>query len=339
LNYSIQIFDVGHADSIVVTTPGGKTCIVDCAKKGERIPIIEYLSNHSINEIEFICLTHYHEDHYSGIIELLQYCHNNNVTIKYFYDSGLSPKEMDIEFRQHDEKTYYLDMRKLIYGFHDNRQFILRECHEGTVLLQEDGFVIRALLPDTRTTRDIQSIKCRFRDRNLNGYLNHFSIVLLILSNLNSLLLSDAETRGQRIILDRNSLKGSISFIKLSHHGSKENYHIPLIDQCFSKSNRYAAISTGCRYGTPSCTIPLHSRSNNINLYSTNFVDCDELTEYPDLSLMEAGEISQEMLDGLLNLTGPVTEPMKLIPYHGDISIELTNSTVVVTTQYQRPAI
>ena len=81
----IWVLPVGKGDSIIVQLPDGSWGIVDSSymirkKKAAAVPLL--LEAMELDEkIRFICLTHYHKDHYHGLLEIFrtmaERCHND----------------------------------------------------------------------------------------------------------------------------------------------------------------------------------------------------------------------------------------------------------------------
>jgi len=155
LSFSIHVFDVGHGDSLLIESPSGKIGIVDCNKKGESIPLLEFIQQSKKDEIEFVCLTHHHSDHYSGMLELLEFCTSNNIKIKNFFEVGSSPKELDIEFEPPEQRDYFAELFTSIYKLAENNKFTLHACTEGMPLMRENDFSVMALAPNSLTIKKI----------------------------------------------------------------------------------------------------------------------------------------------------------------------------------------
>jgi beta-lactamase superfamily II metal-dependent hydrolase len=75
---SIAVFGPGEGEAIVVRLPDGRVGVVDgCrepqpkSKKGTGDPVRELLNELEVQKLEFVCLTHPHEDHYRGLGRLL----------------------------------------------------------------------------------------------------------------------------------------------------------------------------------------------------------------------------------------------------------------------------
>ncbi|PJA27225.1 MAG: hypothetical protein CO189_07725 [candidate division Zixibacteria bacterium CG_4_9_14_3_um_filter_46_8] len=336
MKFSLHIFDVLHGDSFLIRTPQDKIGIIDCHRNGTFIPVLEYIQKNNLREIDFICLTHPHSDHYWGMLELIDHCIENGIIIRRFLDAGITPKELDARFLKNGA-DYFAELYERIVQSSRHDFLHLQECRDGTEVLREPNFVIKALAPHSKTIRKIIAEKFKYQERILNQKFNHFSIVLLIETEEHCiLLLSDSEITDQKIIAQRNhSLKKRITVFKLSHHGSQHNYYRLLTEEFRNDNKRYAAISTGCDYGTPSLEAIRHLGSLNIPIYSTNCLDFTNVL-YDDEPI--DGTIT-ELNDAIFTNTEDVPEPQKIIPYHGDITFEFDDDQIKVATETGREPI
>lgn len=84
-NLKIYQIDVEQGDAALVITPSGKTLLIDCGKNGHGSRISDILSKEGKKVIDVFICTHYHEDHYGGIDDLVR---EHGITIKKVYDRG-----------------------------------------------------------------------------------------------------------------------------------------------------------------------------------------------------------------------------------------------------------
>ncbi|MBP2653884.1 MAG: comEC 2 [Firmicutes bacterium] len=69
----VHFIDVGQGDATLITTPHGRTVLVDCGGNnklsgfdiGERV-VVPYLKHYGVRTIDYIILTHGHQDHAGG---------------------------------------------------------------------------------------------------------------------------------------------------------------------------------------------------------------------------------------------------------------------------------
>ena len=72
----LHILDVGRADCTVLlldTPQGRQTVVVDGGGKyyGARRPLLEFLTQRNISDIDLLILTHLHQDHFGGFVHLV----------------------------------------------------------------------------------------------------------------------------------------------------------------------------------------------------------------------------------------------------------------------------
>ena len=72
----LHILDAGRADCTVLlldTPQGRQTVVVDGGGKyyGARRPLLEFLTQRNISDIDLLILTHLHQDHFGGFVHLV----------------------------------------------------------------------------------------------------------------------------------------------------------------------------------------------------------------------------------------------------------------------------
>ena len=63
-------------EGIIIKLPDNSYAVVDCCRRGPAgsiNPMVEFLERRGVKELEFACLTHPHEDHYVGLLDVLQF--------------------------------------------------------------------------------------------------------------------------------------------------------------------------------------------------------------------------------------------------------------------------
>lgn len=85
----VEFKEVGQGDSIVLewTNSEGVSCfgLVDCNQKNGFNPSLDFVKSNTHKSFEFIILSHFHEDHYSGLADIFEYCTANKIRVKVFY--------------------------------------------------------------------------------------------------------------------------------------------------------------------------------------------------------------------------------------------------------------
>jgi competence protein ComEC len=68
----IYHIDVEQGDATLFVAPAGKTLLVDSGKNGHGPRLQAVMAQAAVNQIDFFVNTHYHEDHYGGIDDLVE---------------------------------------------------------------------------------------------------------------------------------------------------------------------------------------------------------------------------------------------------------------------------
>lgn len=88
----VHVFGNGSGESIIVGLPGGGWGVVDCFAPSLRDPAdnvaAAWLHRRRVTELEFLCLTHPHRDHYRGMSRLM-----TEFGVKRFWRFGTSAPE------------------------------------------------------------------------------------------------------------------------------------------------------------------------------------------------------------------------------------------------------
>jgi competence protein ComEC len=100
-NLEITAFDVGNADAFMIKTPDNKYLMIDTGKAGynngksqAEILINKYFTDHGINNLDSLIVTHFDNDHCGGTVDLL-----NKMKVKTLYVNSLnhdSPQAQEI---------------------------------------------------------------------------------------------------------------------------------------------------------------------------------------------------------------------------------------------------
>ncbi len=79
----MTVLDVGQGQSVVVSSGNG-TAVVDCGSSSGKAAgdiVTQYLQSRGRTSIDLLILTHFHSDHVSGVIELLERTHVSAIVI------------------------------------------------------------------------------------------------------------------------------------------------------------------------------------------------------------------------------------------------------------------
>ncbi len=76
----VYFLDVGQADCTLIQLPNGEEVLIDAGNYGDGSYIKNYLENLNVDDIEYLILTHPHEDHIGSAKEII-----NNFTVEKIY--------------------------------------------------------------------------------------------------------------------------------------------------------------------------------------------------------------------------------------------------------------
>src|SRR6516164_7172262 len=68
----IDFIDVGQGDAALVTSPTGKTVLVDGGPRSAEQALVGFLATHTRGPLDLVLLTHRHEDHVGGLVAVVQ---------------------------------------------------------------------------------------------------------------------------------------------------------------------------------------------------------------------------------------------------------------------------
>ncbi|KAB1232612.1 ComEC/Rec2 family competence protein [Chryseobacterium viscerum] len=305
----ITFKDVGQGDSILLEWEHlgvRKVGIIDCNKKGKINPVVEHLKTLDyLKEIEFIILSHPHSDHFSGMIELLDYIKSENITVKKFahtlfilgkdFYSYLKWVEIDTaalaDLCQIIEKVSELRESKHI----KKMEFVQERWREDL----SDNLYLKCLSPSQDEAERYMKIVNGEPEKNkkaASSGANYLSTLFCLVRNDNYFLLtSDAEpTTFERLLEERTHdelLSKSLFLGQMPHHGSSKNYHKPFWEHITKTDERHAIASAGdnakCKHPHLNVLKSFHSEGYQIhctNLYHGSKEFLDYLVELSKLS-------------------------------------------------------
>ncbi len=217
---------VGQGDSIIIEWECldiKHVGIIDCNLFNDRNPTLEYLKENSIKKIEFIVISHFHSDHFSGFPDIFQYCIDNKIYVKCcyhtietfiidFYEKVFTSKKIESEIRRFFE-TYEL--------FDDYvKDKVQINSHLREVVLTND-ITMAFLAPEGVLYQKFGKQLSRKRNLLRVSYpdINKFSPIILIGNSTDAFLLcADAVSRSFKVL--RGLSLPRIILAQVPHHGS-----------------------------------------------------------------------------------------------------------------------
>jgi beta-lactamase superfamily II metal-dependent hydrolase len=263
----IIVKNVGQGDSIIVEwIESGRTKIgiIDCHKPNEfENPLLSHLKSLFIKpvSIEFIILSHPHTDHFSGMLELLNFCISKKLNIKYFFHTCSSVKDyVKSAVRSTTYSTLLMNIFRLVNSMYKNGQIgDYAFVNNMTKLIDlGDGYGLQFLSPSANQYNAYNKIA--FKD-NKDGKINNpnanlLSTIIKISKAEKYVLLTADSVKARFKELRRKSYFSELGLLvgtQVPHHGSIENFDLEFWKTLYIKElSPLAAVSAGNGYGHPS---------------------------------------------------------------------------------------
>lgn len=229
---SITNLYVGQGDGSLVITPQGKTLLIDGGSVGKGDTITRYLHYSGRKQIDIAVVSHLHEDHVGGIIEIIE----QGIVIK---------NVITAPYAMEDEWGKRLELACKKQG---TNLKILRE-DEGFKL---DGIEFKVLFSGEN-----------LQDTNLN---NHSLVCKIQYKDFEMLYTGDMENTVEPYLMEQLS---DIDVLKVAHHGSKTSTSEKFL---LKTKPEYAIISCGIsnRYHHPHESVVTRMKKHPITLLRTD---------------------------------------------------------------------
>lgn len=213
----VHFIDVGQGDSIFIQIKN-KNILIDGGEAKEAPTVVNYLKTYKVKKLDYVFLTHPHEDHLGGLSEVI-----DTFEIGKFYAPNVGTVTRSYENLLNSLKNKSLNINKAKAGLEFN-------------------------FPD--------NIKLELFSPNKDEYsnLNNYSPIMKLSYNETSFLFTgDAEELAEKeVILENYDLKANI--LKAGHHGSKTSSSLDFLEKV---KPDFTIITTGQgnRFNLPSAEV------------------------------------------------------------------------------------
>ncbi|MBR5321627.1 MAG: MBL fold metallo-hydrolase [Clostridia bacterium] len=235
-DFAIYYLDVGQSDCSIVVCDD-EVLMIDCGTYNQLNVIRQSIHTLEIDEIDYMIVTHQHDDHMGSATDLI-----NDLSVKNFIMPKLTQTN-NVTSKAYNVLINTLDNKKITKIPAQNcKSFMLGRA------------LVEILSPSVQ-----------------NNNLNNMSVVLKITyGNTEFLFQGDAESKIENDLL-RSDYDIDVDVLKIGHHGSKTSSTDKYLE---ATSPDIAIISSGYdnNYGHPNGTVLNRLENDNIKAFST-FLD------------------------------------------------------------------
>ncbi|MEM7084726.1 MAG: MBL fold metallo-hydrolase [Bacteroidota bacterium] len=299
-NYvNISFVDVGQGDCIVLNwTKEDRTKgfgVIDC---GNFSKSKYWFKGNDITCVDFVLVTHPHYDHYSGVLEMLNYFQVNNIKVKEIWLTFLFSKKLlnKHNLSQDDflnslvyDNVHRKDLASLLKEIarrKEANESVIHALKEKSFHRLNNSLVIEFLSPnsieatstfiDTILDDTSKKLKSRLVDdhttQNPNANMLSSFLVLKHKNETLAVFTSDITTENKIHVFNRfgdDLVKAKL--FQVPHHGSYNGFDIDSLDKLKRKEKCYAVISVGINgYDLPKQEVVEYYKNNFKELLTTN---------------------------------------------------------------------
>lgn len=257
---TVRVLDVGpvNGDSILITSPAGKTVLIDAGDTTKGKAVVDALKRNNVQQLDFFIATHPHPDHIGGSAEVFKVVKVLNVI-----DNGQKPAVPSVSSVPSAAKKpppsltkFFDDYKSAVSGAH------YETARPGTKYDLGGGALLTVLAPSEPFFTKEQ-MKTGGNEPNANSI-----VVRLDYGSFSMLLAGDAEEQTEHRLLTKD-LNLEARVLKVGHHGSK---YATSADFLARVKPQIAIVSCGAwnRYGHPAQSVLDRLKAANVKLYRTD---------------------------------------------------------------------
>jgi beta-lactamase superfamily II metal-dependent hydrolase len=302
---TIRILDVGpiDGDSILISSPAGKTVLIDAGDTTKGKSVVDALKRYNVQQLDYFIATHPHPDHIGGAAEVFKAVKVLNVI-----DNGQLPSvppELVAQPKAKAKPTPLPANRRApkstpLTQFYDDYKAGVSASNAhyetakpGTKYDLGGGALLTILAPsEPMFTKDKMSTGGN--EANANSI-----VARLDYGSFSMLLTGDAEDQTEHRLLTKE-LDLQSKVIKISHHGSKYATSKDFLDRV---KPEVAVVSCGAwnRYGHPAQAVLDRLKAANVKLYRTDLQGEITITtrgKNDDMVIKTAKETTEDLWAG-----------------------------------------
>lgn len=272
---TIRILDVGpiNGDSILISSPAGKTVLIDAGDTTKGKAVVEALKRNNVQQLDYFIATHPHPDHIGGATEVFKAVKVLNVIDNGQQPSAApqpaaSPKPKPTPAKQQPANRRSAKSTSLTQFYDDYKAAVsssgarYETAKPGTKLDLGGGALLTILAPSEPVfTKD--KMTTGGNEANANSI-----VARLDYGTFSMLLTGDAEEQTEHRLLTKE-LDLQTKVIKIAHHGSKYASSKDFLNRV---KPEVAIVSCGAwnRYGHPAQAVLDRLKASNVKLYRTD---------------------------------------------------------------------
>lgn len=310
----IAFLDVGHGDTIIISTIENnvkRAIIIDC---NDAIRTRKYILANEIQVVDYILITHLHQDHYSGVNMLINELIKKDIKI----NNICWEKDKYLRTDNNDNKNYRTFIEKLRENHIKNGIRYVSKRFDDRNYRRLDNGVIKNLKAEIIYPNSF--IANNFDDNNVN---NTSAVVQIQYNKFKIILPGDLEGEGWNMLKMYTVDDIQCDILKMPHHGGYfgESSDALSLNQVIDMSKpKFAIISSGQneKYKHPSKDTIKCLSDNNINIL------CTEVTDLCDNLRLD----KKECIKSLLGTCEKIKE--KSCPCVGDIIFEIDDKIRII---------
>ncbi|MCB4791279.1 MAG: MBL fold metallo-hydrolase [Elusimicrobia bacterium] len=239
---TVYFIDVGQGDSEYIVLPNGKNVLIDGGPSSATSSnTASFLNAHNVTTIDYVVLTHPHDDHYKGLQWVFDNCQVNN-----FYDT-----KMNNSGAVGDETTRTKSASEpgctIVYP------------SANDLLIWDSSVTVKVLnaCPSTTSSSDGTTI-------------NQNSIVLKMTYNGESILFAgDIDTNVEATLVSTYGNNLAAKVLKVPHHGSAYGSSTAFLDKV-KPTRAYIEVGAGNSYGHPDSGTVSRLQAAGATIYRTD---------------------------------------------------------------------
>jgi len=303
----VRVLDVGpiEGDSILITSAGGKTVLIDAGDTSKGKVVVEALKRYNVQQLDYLIITHPHPDHMGGASEVFKAVKVLNVI-----DNGALPavppdlapaqKPGTQATAKKPVKPTKPGRTATITKFYDDYKDALTKSGAQYELAQPgkkydlgNGVLLTILAPTAPAfTKD--QMKTGGTETNANSI-----VARLDYGVFSMLLAADAEEQTEHRLLAKDANLEAMA-LKIGHHGSK---YASSEDFLKRVKPQIAIISCGAwnRYGHPAQSVLDRLRAIGVKVYRTDVQGEVTITtrgKEGDVAVKPAKETTEDLFVG-----------------------------------------